>query len=453
MPYESSIIPVQAIQYQARVHTATNGRYGSNLYLHRAIYRAGEVIQPLRAKIVVPRDSVIVFSDDEPLKNWGHKCRYLMHDPSSGIVTDDIPSNLPPNLNLTGTFHPFHLPTAFARTEGQRLELPHLPPRTFLNGASDWYAILYSGASMNRHLNDLEFLYRTLVNVYAFLPGNIVVLNFDGTLSYNDQNWQPVAGPIGNWPGDNSPYQIQIDGSGTKAELLSAIAGIGTKMGSNGKLLLHTNNHGDRTNGTSTIVSYQGDDTAPSDLASALSALPQFDSLLVMMEQCYSGGFIDSIISASTANRTSVATAVDAVTSSDGGDTFDPFALAWISGMAGINPDGSSLAASPVSSSGCVSAGAAFQYAKANDTGTADNPQFQQNNSSAGAVCLNDNRVPVQVPQNFRFLPPPPQGELPTAPSRLLENRLTLHRRLFRSLSGARDAFLADLQNHSNVDN
>ena len=167
------------------------------------------------------------------------------------------------------------------------------------------------------------------------------------------------------------------------------------------------------------------------------------------MEQCYSGGFVDSVISSSTAGCTSIATAVDATTSSDGGADFDPFAFAWIGALAGANPDGSSLATPPVPS-GCVSANAAFQYASSNDSGKDDNPQFQQNTPCGGAVCLTEDRVSVQVPQNFRFLVP--QAAMAEMAHQAFAKNLgqqrgeDLHREIISSLATAHGTFLDSLR-------
>lgn len=406
MPVPAERLPLDIIRSQARLHVARRGDAGTNLFLHSAIYRAGEVIQPHRAKIVVPRDSVLVFADDEPSKNWGHRCRYLLHDPKSGALTGEIAALLPPTLDFGEHFVPFHTPVVSAGAAAARWPVAGLPPWLFYDPARDWHAILYAGASMNRHVNDIEFLYRTLVNVYRIPAAQITVLSYDGTLAYNDANWQRFTGKIGNWPGDDTPYQMTIDGAGTRAELLAAIAAVGERLGPESRLLLHTNNHGNTVNGVSTIISYEGDDTTQSDLADAIAALPAFGSLMVMMEQCFSGGFIDPIVDASPAQCTSVATAVDANTSSDGGSEFDPFALAWINAMAGAHADGSALSPSPATDSdGFVTAKGAFDYAKATDTGADDDPQFSAN--VCGAVTtLGSPRRHVKIPILWRYLFP-----------------------------------------------
>jgi hypothetical protein len=406
MPESSENLPLDVIRSQARVRVAAAGDHATNLYLRSEVYRAGEVIQPGRADIVVPRDSVMVFADDEPSKNWGHRCRYLLHDPKTGDLTEEIPALLPPTLDFGAHFVPFHTPASVAAVSAERWPIVAFPPWLFDDPARRWYAILYSGASMNRHVNDIEFLYRVLVNVYRIPKSHITVLSYDGTLAYNDANWQRYTGTIGNWPGNGTAYQMKINGAGRRSDLLDAIAAVGERLGPNDNLLLHTNNHGNTVNGGSTIISYDGDDTTESDLANAVGALPAFGSLMVMMEQCFSGGFIDPIIDNSPAACTSVATAVDANTSSDGGADFDPFALAWINAMNGSHTDGSALSPAPAKNAdGFVTARNAFDYAKLTDTGPDDNPQFSADSCGAAAT-LGSKRPFIEIPVAWRYLFP-----------------------------------------------
>jgi hypothetical protein len=72
MPIASpTSLSLNAVRSAARTHVASQGATASNLYIHDALYRAGEVIQPKRDHIVIPVDCVMVFADDEPLMNWG----------------------------------------------------------------------------------------------------------------------------------------------------------------------------------------------------------------------------------------------------------------------------------------------------------------------------------------------------------------------------------------------
>ena len=64
---------------------------------------------------------------------------------------------------------------------------------------------------------------------------------------------------------------------------------------------------------------------------------------MVMMEQCFSGGFQASVLNSSTARSTSFNAAADANHSSMGGADFDPYARDWIAAMANHDPGGGAL--------------------------------------------------------------------------------------------------------------
>ena len=113
-----------------------------------------------------PENSVIVFADDEPLWNWGHPCRYLLHDPETGALTGDRRS-APAVDGVRERLHPVPHSDDVRPSRALNWPIVQLPPWIFTpEWALRWHVILYSGASMNRHLNDLEFLYRTLIYNY-----------------------------------------------------------------------------------------------------------------------------------------------------------------------------------------------------------------------------------------------------------------------------------------------
>ena len=99
------------------------------------------------------------------------------------------------------------------------------------------YAILYSGMSNKRHLNDMEFLYRTLIDVYGFDASHIQVLTYDGSLNTQD-------GVQTRWPGDGTAYRIQVNGQGNRAAFEGAVDSLKAKLKSDDTILIHCNNHG-----------------------------------------------------------------------------------------------------------------------------------------------------------------------------------------------------------------
>jgi len=77
-------------------------RLTTNLHLDTRIYEEGQQLGPEFQNIKADRASILVFADDAPLANFGHDCRYLLHDPADGATLAQIPARFPPFLNVTG---------------------------------------------------------------------------------------------------------------------------------------------------------------------------------------------------------------------------------------------------------------------------------------------------------------------------------------------------------------
>ncbi len=434
-------MPLLAVQADARSRFAGGALSKTNLSIYPGVFRRGEVFQPRRLPVEVVSDSIVVFADDEPEKNWSHDCRYLFYDPGSGQLTRVVEAKLPPSLGAGDghVFEAFHEPSSFTRSS---VIWPNwrLPVGLYLEPVPQWYAILFAGNSNNRHVNDLEFLYRTLVDYYLVPKANITVLNFDGTLDYNlDPH------PVAKWPGDNTSYRMPINGKGTKTDLAKAIDAVGKKLGPKDNLLIHTNNHGYQSGGVSYIVGYGGDDYSATAFAAKIKSLPKFNCLMIMMEQCNSGGFITPVMNATTADCTSIATAAHADNSSSGGPEWDPFALAWIEAMAQSGPDGSTLPHEPdTNDSGAVSASEAYVYAETYN-GSSDTPLYEA--TVCGSACsLAADRPYIPIPVHWRHLFPwqilPDPG-----PEQIQQIRESLSR-LLGAESPARGELAALLQRH-----
>jgi hypothetical protein len=342
-----------------------------------------------KQKIPVERDSVLVFADDAPRYNWAHPCRYLLHDARSGEFYREVRAQFPPYLmsDPPKTYQGFHLPVK--HLEGQ-LIYPIIPrlrcPIRFPKGQR--YAVLYSGASNNRHTNDLEFLYRTLRDIYGFPAANIYVLNYDGAINYSGG-----PKPVSSWPGDSTAYRMPVNGKGTKADLDTVFTTLKGKLKPDDLLLIHTNNHGGHNGTESYLCTYSGSDYLASDFANTLGTLPKINCLMVMMEQCHSGGFNSPILAHSTATYTSVSSACEELRNSIGGADFDPFARDWIAAMTGHTPYGGALASNPdIDGSGKVSAREAHNYADSVHD-PYDTPVYSESSLAAGNCYLGQRYV------------------------------------------------------------
>jgi hypothetical protein len=391
--------PKDTVAQRVRMHAFSNlsaeRRETTNLYVDDKIYNAGEVIGPKHQKVTVERRSVLVFADDDPRANFGHDCRYLLYDAKTGDFEAEVRARLPPIRNgmVSKTLHAFHEPIQFF-TDPIRFT-PYPPqwhcPIIVPDGAR--YAILYSGMTNKRHLNDLEFLYRTLVDIYAFSPENIFALSYDGTLNTQD-------GLQTHWPGDGSAYRIKITDQGTQDAFKRVINGLKRKMKSADTLLIHCNNHGDSDTpdggktwvpGTAFLYTYPSwGQFYNGDFCSMLAQLPKFSQLIVLLEQCHAGGFNAPIIASSTAGATSVASAATEFQNSykTNDNNWDPFARDWIAAQAGHDPFGAPLAFNPdTDNDGKVEAREAYAYA---DTvkDPRDTPNYNESSPSGGDIAL-----------------------------------------------------------------
>lgn len=351
---------LRTIQNTAFRQLSAKRRTSTNLYVLEEILPAKSEIKARHQIIPIKKPTVAVFVDDEPMANWSHACRYLLHEADSGKLYKEVKAGFPPYLvDPPDSFKAFHTPVVLQNPSRKIWQLDQKVLFPWRIPKGNRYAILYSGASNNRHTNDLEFLYRQLVDRFFFAEKNITVLNYDGSLNYSG-----LPQPATIWPGDGTAYTMPVDGAGTKKALEGAIDALKPRLKKDDLLLIHTNNHGGHNGSMSYLCTYSGPDYLASDFAAKLGELPAFADLIVMMEQCHSGGFNDLVLEASTAARTTFSAACTEGKNSIGGADFDPFARDWIAAFASTDPYGAALVSNPdYDGSGKVSSRECFAYA------------------------------------------------------------------------------------------
>ena len=187
----------------------------------------------------------------------------------------------------------------------------------------------------------------------------------------------PVAVRSGsrNWA-----YQVpsskghQINGSATKAHLQSTLTTLSNRMNADSLLFVHTNNHGSPSGlcvDNSSVVT-------PAEWSTMLDGMKSFGTLVVTMEQCYSGAFLQPTLDHSKASRTSFASAVPADKVSAGDSHFDQWARTWLEAVNGATAYGASLAHNPdADADGRVSVKEAFIYSDTYEYANPyDDPQY-----------------------------------------------------------------------------
>jgi acyl-CoA hydrolase len=396
----------------------------AKLSIANQVFPSGHVFRLVDTVLTVKQPAALVFVDLKPGANWGHPCVYQFYDPTSGKLLYTQDALFPPNLAGDIPLEIFHspvvrpiipispvatpiVPAVPATTPGGPISpvvspipaqpiVPFRPPLKPIIGrilsrglvsqvqvpASDAieqrYAILWtSQISDRRHVEDLEFFWRLLVNVFGFPSANVYVLCYNGTIGSVD-----VTGSFGNWYGDNTAYQMKVHSSATTSNLQAVFNTLTGKLKPKDLLFIHTNNHGSTTGlcvDNSSVI-------APSDFGTMLKGLPAYRALIVTMEQCFSGAFQSPTLTNSSAVDTVFASAVDANTSSDGASHFDPWALALAEALNGATASGGALSSKPIANlDGLVSIKAACDWAKANDTGSDDDPQYADQPPGCGS--------------------------------------------------------------------
>lgn len=346
------------------------------MVLDRRRFAAGTSFDLLDRKLVLDQSSHVVFVDPTPMMNYSHPCHYLVYNADNGALIRRVEANFPHFLQA-GEEHQerFYMGPSFRRFERiRRLRVPleparlsayrELSPLPVVFGRGRRFAIFYSGASNCRHVNDMEFLYRTLIDIYGFDAANVIVCNRDGNRSWTSAGaWEPAV--TANYPVDGTPFRMPVNHTGNRAGFQAAIADVASRIAPGDSLFIHTNNHGGWDDGRKeAFMSGWGGSYYASDFADDLAKLPRFSTLLAVMEPCHSGGFNAPIMSHSPATRTVVQAAVPWDKSSAGGWPFDPWAEMWISAMAGVRGDASALAVSADDNlNSRISAAEAYDYA------------------------------------------------------------------------------------------
>ena len=265
------------------------------------------------------------------------------------------------------------------------------------------YAVLFSGGinEVNNHIrywNDLKFMYSTLINKYGYTDSGIYVLYANG---------------VGR---DN---QMTVDYSATQANLETVFNELRTKTTSKDFIFMFTTNHGggfkakdlahpdhggqvdaDRDEGEEPIyestynmdlngdgdqndqvawdeVLYSwGGDILDDNFPEIFKNL-KYNKMVIVMEQCYSGGPIFDM--AQSGNNKIIMSAAGQYESSwsMGSGNYDEFSYYFTCAINGATPGGNTVNAD-ANGDGKVSMVEAFNYARTHDT-RAETPWYEDN--------------------------------------------------------------------------
>ena len=225
------------------------------------------------------------------------------------------------------------------------------------------YAVLIAGgldAAHNyaRYWNDLMFMYDALTNLYQYTATNVYVLYANGS---------PPTSANCNDSTHAVTHANVIDFSATTANLASVFSTLSTVMTSDDFLFVYSTDHGANSDGHSYLVLWGAtlrDDTFAG--STYLGRVTNYYRETVLMEQCYSGGFIDDLANA----KRVIITACTATQVSYACDTegyYDEFVYYWTSAVFWHTPGGTHVNAD-TNGDGLISMLEAYGYAYVNDS-------------------------------------------------------------------------------------
>ena len=338
------------------------------------------------------QDAYIYFIDEMPNANWTHPCRYIFVDKRNGIL-DVISASTPPyNPEFT-----LKTPTKFS-TQSERYEKFKILPSSIshIDNNNERYAVILSGggskeSNHERYWNDCSLIYKILVQTYKYKPENIYVIMADGTdPGYDRRKLDKTY--------DSSPLDLDGNGtndiqySATKSNISAVFNTLSAKLTPDDNLLVFTTDHGSRVNGVSALVLWNNVLMYPSEFAAELNKVHS-QNICVVMEQCYSGGFISSLEGDGRIIMT--ACKADEVSWSLSGSVYDEFVYHWCAALQNSYPSGA-VAYADKNGNGIISMKESFEYAKTNDIAD-ETPQYSSKNEELGeamslwGTCLTTN--------------------------------------------------------------
>ena len=257
----------------------------------------------------------------------------------------------------------------------------------------DRYAILLSGGnSCRRHLNDLEYCYRMLKDHYAFPDAAIRVLFFTGDPPQLDDDSAPH-----NYPDEsgNDPYRLPISGKGKRSAFQNACNELNEDLQQQDLVFILLTGHGYVQGEDAYLQEPSNGRYYAAELCDDLATLNPHASLLIVMQQCFSVGFIDPIVEAKRdgrikSQRLSIACASASFSGYDDDGLFDCFASGWIAAHLNKDPWGNTLGATAVAhdNSGYVEAWEAYGHGVKSRDKNLDEPASGDEGQNAQDIRL-----------------------------------------------------------------
>jgi hypothetical protein len=362
--------------------------YGSKIMLP-----SNTEVATMHGNIISPNVSTwMFFIDEDPFQNWGHPAKFVFVKDSGQVVIQ--PHSYPPSLeNMDALIKKIIIVPPQYNLQKTTLSQVQIEAQS-TSASQNKYAVIISGGyntdvNYERYWNDCAAIYSSLVNVYNYDKSHIYVLMSDGTDPAVDR-----ARLDGTF--DSSPLDLDEDGTAdvqyaaTKSNITSVFNTLLLTLTNEDYLFIYTTDHGGRYSGQNSYMYLWGTTMEDYEFAIEVDKI-NARAINIVMEQCYSGGFIDNL----TGNKRVITTACSASEVSYAMPpyyNYDEFVYHWTSAVMGYTPSGSTVNADS-NNDGIVSIHEAFIYANAHDT-RSETPQYVSQPTNFGQLLsLNGNDI------------------------------------------------------------
>ncbi len=242
--------------------------------------------------IAIPYDECwVYFVDDLPFANWNHSCRYVFVNSTNGNYTIINSRKHPDGWKVNfGIISEAQRPNTIEMLPNPNATINSLPPNPHM------YAVIINGYDGDRYWRDVSSIFHTLINVYGYTKENIFVHYDLGYAALGNDLDGDELGDI-----DYNAYKTSIQK--TFQELAGETNTIPEipELGPDDQLFVYVTDHGDVSGGHSYIYLPLGQQLFDHEMANWVKNI-KCAQMIYVMEQCYSGGFVDDIMDFTTYN-------------------------------------------------------------------------------------------------------------------------------------------------------
>lgn len=237
-------------------------------------------------KISCPyNENWVYFIDDIPAANWVHSCRYLFVNAETGEDTT-IEAKIYPvdwKTNYTTVNQAFH-------QSGNAMSTSSIAISGGLDPNPNYYAVILCGTDQQRYWYDISGIYNTLISVYGYKKDNIFVLYEDGTSVFgNDLDDPSYLSDDIDYPANY--YDVDRLFRNLSGELNDPDI---PELLPDSQLFLFIDGHGDGDGQGASYAMMNNFNLNDYNLAAYLENI-KCSQMIIMLENCYSGGFIDDL--------------------------------------------------------------------------------------------------------------------------------------------------------------